>query len=291
MRGLAEFIMRGRTQALLVTCLSAGTVLFFWVGAAAVALVTLRKGIYEGLVLLLWALLPAVAVLFYLREFAPLAALAGSYVTAVALRRTVSWPVTLLTAVACGAATGFIMLGFAGDYIAEIKAMVDEFILQYQAQLASQEQGQMIEIVVPSASFIIGIFALVNGFTVVLCVILGRYWQAELYNPGGFGEEFRQLRLAPTMALPLLLLSVVCLFLGGSFLPWAYLATLPCLIAGIGLVHGLAGIKQLKRSWLVLFYLLLVFINPMKELVVLAAVADSWVDFRRRLAAGGGGDA
>ena len=40
MRGLAEFVMRGRTQALLVVCISAGTVLLFWIGAAALALVT-----------------------------------------------------------------------------------------------------------------------------------------------------------------------------------------------------------------------------------------------------------
>ena len=32
------------------------------------------------------------------------------------------------------------------------------------------------------------------GFFAVVSLVLGRYWQASLYNPGGFGEEFRALR-------------------------------------------------------------------------------------------------
>lgn len=284
MRGLAQFAMRGRWQALLITCVSAGTVLFFWVAAAVVALVTLRKGRIEGLLLLLWALLPAGLALYLGREFAPLAALLGSYAAALVLRATVSWQATLVAAALCGAVTGLVMLAFAGGYVAEITALVDQFIQQYQSALA--ERGQSLQVASPSAEFIVGIFALVNGLTVTLCVILGRYWQAALYNPGGFGEEFRRLRLAPALSLSLLAVAIAALFSGGAALPWAYLATLPCLFAGLGLVHGLAAIKRLKRSWLVLFYLLLALINPVKELIILAAAADSWFDFRRRAAGG-----
>ena len=44
MRGLAEFIMRGRWQALGVAVLGSGSLLFGWVSAAAIALVTLETG-------------------------------------------------------------------------------------------------------------------------------------------------------------------------------------------------------------------------------------------------------
>ena len=44
MRGLAEFTMRGRWQALGIAVLGAGSLLFGWISAAAIALVTLRKG-------------------------------------------------------------------------------------------------------------------------------------------------------------------------------------------------------------------------------------------------------
>lgn len=38
----------------------------------------------------------------------------------------------------------------------------------------------------------------------LLCLMLGRYWQSVLYNPGGFGLEFRALRLSPPLAFGLL---------------------------------------------------------------------------------------
>ena len=134
----------------------------------------------------------------------------------------------------------------------------------------------------PTAQFMIGVFALVNALTVVICVVLARYWQALLYNPGGFGEEFQRVRLPPVMALSLLLVALGCVIQGGAWLPWAYLVAVPCLVAGISLVHGLAAIKHWKGYRLVLFYSLLLLINPVKELVILAGVIDSWVDFRQR---------
>ena len=148
MRRLAEFIMRGRTQALIVSCLSAGTVFFFWLGAAAVALVTLRKGVAEGLQILAWAILPAAAVLYFGMEFAPLTALIGSFVCAAILRQMVSWPAALLGASLCGLATGGILLLFAGDYIAMIKQVVDDIFVQWQAQMAEQGKSIAREIVV-----------------------------------------------------------------------------------------------------------------------------------------------
>ena len=106
MRGIAEFTMRGRLQALLVIGLSIFSVFFFWVGAAALALVVLRRGISEGAWLLLWALLPALLVLQQFNEFAPLAALLGAFAAAAVLRSTVSWPPTLVVATASGALPG-----------------------------------------------------------------------------------------------------------------------------------------------------------------------------------------
>ncbi len=287
MRRLAEFIMRGRSQALIVSCLSAGTVFFFWVGAAAVALVTLRKGIAEGLQVLAWAILPAAAVLYFGMEFAPLTALIGSFVCAAILRQMVSWPATLLGASLCGLATGAILLLFAGDYIAMIKQVVDDIFVQWQAQMA--EQGNSLPLSLPTAEFIVGVFALVNALTVVVCVFLARYWQAMLYNPGGFREEFHAIRLPVTLALPLATVALACLLQGGAWIPWAYLAAVPLLVAGISLVHGMVALKQWKIHWLVIFYSVLVLINPVKELVILAGLVDSWANFRKRPANPAGG--
>jgi len=55
MRALAEFIMKGRLQAVAVAGLGVGTLMFAWVGVAAAALVMLRKGLSEGAYVVFWA--------------------------------------------------------------------------------------------------------------------------------------------------------------------------------------------------------------------------------------------
>jgi hypothetical protein len=90
MRGLAEFIMRGRWQALAVAVLGAGSLLFGWLSAAAVALVTLRKGVTDGSWLVLWALLPALLAGWISGDIGSIILLLGTYLLAVVLRVTVS---------------------------------------------------------------------------------------------------------------------------------------------------------------------------------------------------------
>jgi len=119
----------------------------------------------------------------------------------------------------------------------------------------------------------------------VLALILGRYWQALLYNPGGFGREFRSIRLPRGPALVLL----VCMLLGPSFGPQMAMLTplcsVPLVFAGLALIHGLVAAKHLTRFWLVgLYVTLLLFMQLIYPLLVLFAIVDSLIDFRGRLA-------
>ena len=86
MRGLAEFIMRGRWQALGVAVLGSGSLLFGWISAAAIALVTLRRGTAAGGWLVLWALLPAVIITAMTGDTGSVMLLAGAFGLAVILR-------------------------------------------------------------------------------------------------------------------------------------------------------------------------------------------------------------
>jgi hypothetical protein len=103
MRALAEYVMRGRREATLVSTMAVVLPMFFWLGAAVVGLVTLRKGVREGAFVMLWALLPA-AVVAYFGEIMPVAALLGITVVAGVLRLTVSWSVWSRCARACAKA-------------------------------------------------------------------------------------------------------------------------------------------------------------------------------------------
>jgi hypothetical protein len=121
MRALAEYVMRGRAQAVLVAALATGTVLFAWIGAAVVALVTLRKGAGHGAYVLFWALLPA-AMLAALGDPGPVTTLLGVMLLAVVLRASHSWSWSLVAAVLSGLLTGLLLLNRAVAAVADASA-------------------------------------------------------------------------------------------------------------------------------------------------------------------------
>ena len=191
MKGLAAFVMRGRLQALLVTVASAGSLLFCWIGAAVVALVTLRKGVGAGAWLLMWGLLPAGTLAYVVGDSGPLALLLGTTLLALVLRATVNLPLAVLASVAVGGLTGLAMMAFGGAYLEQIVAYFSEFLASLEQQLS--QGGEPVMLARPNATQVAGMMGAGSAMTAVMCLLLARYWQAALYNPGGFGSEFRAL--------------------------------------------------------------------------------------------------
>src|SRR5690554_4719040 len=101
MRTLAEYVMHGRRQAILVVLLCGFFPMLYFVSAAVVALVNLRKGWYEGFLVLLWSLLPA-AVLWTMGDLSPAILMTGCMALALMLRQDGSWARIVLAAVALG---------------------------------------------------------------------------------------------------------------------------------------------------------------------------------------------
>ena len=120
MKALAEFAMRGRFQALLVTVATSGSLLFCWIGAAVIALVTLRRGAGEGSWLLFWALLPAGTVLYVLGDSSPLTLILAAWFLALVLRASVSLSLTVLASLLVGLVTGLALLSLGADFLAQM---------------------------------------------------------------------------------------------------------------------------------------------------------------------------
>jgi len=55
------------------------------------------------------------------------------------------------------------------------------------------------------------------------------------------------------------------------------------LFSGIALMHAVVVKKKLSSLWLVIFYILLIVLPTVLQLLVLLALVDSWYDFRSRL--------
>jgi hypothetical protein len=80
-----------------------------------------------------------------------------------------------------------------------------------------------------------------------------------------------------------MVLALLCASGGPALLPWAYLVAVPLLVAGLGLVHAVVASKNMGGLALAFAYGLLLLVNPVKDVIILAAFLDSWLNFRRRL--------
>ena len=281
MKSLAEFVMRGRFQALLLVVAGAGSLMFCWISAAVIALVTLRKGTAQGAWLLLWALLPAGVLLYAFGDSGPLTLLLGTMLLAVVLRETVSLSLALLCSVAVGVGTGLVLIVFGGEFLQQVVAIFSDFLAQLEQQVSTQSE-QNVVLPRPTTVQVAGLMGAGNAAVSVLCLLLGRYWQAALYNPNGFGDEFRQLRFAPAIAGVLALIAVGVASLGVEYRTWAVIGVMPLNFAGLALVHARVKARGQGTGWLTGFYLAWLLFDPVKMMVVFAAIADSWFDFRQR---------
>ena len=286
MRAIAEFIMRGRMQATLVVAGCAALPLLYWLGAAAGCLVLLRRGLKDALGVLALGLLPALIWWLYSDDPRALLVLLGSASLALVLRASESWNRVLLVSIAMGVVFS-VVLGMAfGPQIemlaqALIKVMPSLLGDVYQ-QMSVDEQARFASLITP---ILTGLIAALLQIVSVLSLIVGRYWQALLYNPGGFGREFRAIRIPLGLAMLLL----ACMLLGPNIGPQLAMLTplcsVPLVFAGLALIHGLVAQKRLARFWLVgLYVTLLLFMQLIYPLLVVLAIVDSLIDFRGRLA-------
>ena len=285
MRALAEFIMRGRVQATLVVAGCAALPFLFWLSAAAGSLVLLRRGPRDALSILSWALLPAL-VWWFIGEPRTLMVLLGTLGLALFLRAGQPWHRVLLVSVALGGVYG-VILGTVfrepiGAMAQELEKLLPQVLNGLYDTLSDVERARLGALIAPVLT---GLIAALMQVVSVLSLIIGRYWQALLYNPGGFASEFRSIRLPLGPALLLL----ACMLVGPNFGPQMAMLTPLCSVAlffaGLALIHGLVAQKRLAKFWLVgLYVTLLLFMQLIYPLLVVLAIVDSLIDFRGRLA-------
>lgn len=302
MKALAEFVMRGRLQAAVVAVLGAGTGLLFWISAAAVALTTLRKGTQEGMLLLVIA--AASATVVAVGSSSPplsLLTLLACYAGAVVLRSMVRWVPALLAVSMAGLVLAFVLQTGLADYLQQLlehnRQLLSEMIESQNTdvrltpeQKAEQKQTlATVESVMATMTVtqIAGLLATASSLMAALSLLLGRYWQAALYNPGGFREEFHALRL-PWQAAALLVLLVILLVSSKEYVFWVGPLLVPMMITGVALVHNLVARLGQGRPLLIAFYLFFIMVGAVKELVIVLAIVDSIIDFRSRLGSGSG---
>jgi hypothetical protein len=284
MRGLAGFIMRGRLQAASIAML--GYFLPF-LTPVVVALVTLKRGATEGTLMLLLSLMPALLWLVAgeatsLFVWLTLAVLVVVYIPAVILRVSVSWPLTLFSLIISCILAGVILANVFVDM------GVDEIAATLQLEQVEQSQRAAIEqqlaVILQDYTALVGWASYLLALNTVISLFMGRWMQAALYNPGGFGNEFRLLRLHRILASVCFVAGVCggvyCYTQNKLLLGWFYLLALPLILVALSVVHSAVKEGRLAVHWLVFSYITVLTVPPV---VMLMGFLDTWLNFRGRL--------
>ncbi len=288
--------MRGPAQAVLVAASFAALSLLLpplsYVSAATVSLVTLRKGSREGAVILAAAGI-VVGLLLFVSTGAPWFALSVALVLwlpvwlmSVVLRATVSLASTFGVAGAVGV---LLVLGlhlYLPDPAAAWQQALQSLLGPVLQEMQVNDPQTLLQAL---ARIMTGIAGATLVVSYLVSVLIARWWQATLYNPGGFRSEFHQLRLGRTMAtvsLAVLLGGWVVSGTAGAVLrDLSAVALMIYLFQGFALAHGVVGLLRANVVWLVGIYFLTLFALPQLALLLaLAGLVDTWVDVRSRLA-------
>ncbi len=281
MHELAKIAMRGSTQAILLASISMLIPMMFWFSAAVVALVTLRQGFNQGAVVFFWTVLPAMVWLLSVQDPGALIVLVLSFLMANVLRITTSWQATLVAGALVSLILGWISPYIMPGLIEVLMSLADEFFKELAKQSDQEYNGQMQE---GFQSLMIAGFASSFYGIAIGSVCMARSWQAKLFNPGGWQEEFYQIRVQPRLLFLALLLILVTPALGLNAAVVVFTAVMLLIFGGIALVHSLIAKKKMTIQWLIGFYLSIFLLFPtVLILVATIAVIDSFIDFRSRV--------
>lgn len=289
--------MRGRSQAILsvslLTVLSWLFSLASLLAAASVALPTLRRGGKEGALVVLGSL-PVVALAGQLALGNALQA--GGYslalwlpvmATAIVLRETANLSVAVLFALGLALilVIGFYALvddpaAFWGDALQKV---IQPVIERQGGEVDAELMNQTMQIF---STYATGAVAAGSLMTVLISLLIARWWQANLYNPGGFRAEFTPLSLPMFISLAFLSLALVAGIVGGGMAVFSANLLMPVFMAfvlvGFAVLHALCSVLPSGKFWLAGIYVGLIFVAPMVLLIAVIGLTDSWLHWRSR---------
>ena len=141
------------------------------------------------------------------------------------------------------------------------------------------------------AQYMTGMIAAGSVFGLLLGLMLGRWWQSQLFNPGGFGQEFISIKTSPKFAIGTVLIIVVALIADGSVSELAWNISVPLVVLyafiGTAVFHVLLMASKNANVKVPLFYgvmFLLSFVTPLVIApIVLAGLSDTWLNLRDKI--------
>ncbi len=287
MQKFLQFLLKSPYQAMILAGVTAGLSKAFLplalVSGGILGLVTLRNRNNEGLVVLAGTVLITIMVGMFIdsKPGLPIPVvlfiLPPIWLCAHVLRITESQGLLVITA------TGMAMLLAIGIHLVTGGAV--EWWNEWLKVAVSGVQGASYDGFSDNGSikFINGFVTMLFGVSIVISVLLARWGQSKLYNPGGFQEEFCRLRVPQVLFLLTLgliaLMAVINVNLMSDLL---FISVGMFTFQGLAILHYNVTFKKANQFFLVPPYLLLIFV-PQFIMVGLAFAAsvDALMNFRK----------
>ena len=259
MKAFGNFLLRTRLHAAvaIVALTALATVLpvfSCFLSGAPLALVALRKGAAAGVQVALLSLLlslaaalalnisPALPIAFLVTVWTPV--LLCSHL----LRKTHSQGTMVLCAGVSGVfftALLYLMLDDLQNWWQDVFQRLQEYGLSELDPVQLEQANSLI------TSLLSAIFS--SGFvlSLIITMLLARWWQSALFNPGGFREEFHALRL-PRVLVFATLLGLLALLAAPAFVSVAIrdsvtLTLILYLFQGLSVVHYYFNTRGISR--------------------------------------------
>jgi len=293
---LAAYIMKGRMQAMSIASSLALLSLLMppisIVSSATVALVTLRRGGYEGLLVLLSSCAAAAALGYVVLgnfQFAfgyTLILWLPVWLISIVLRegRHLSLALEISSVLGALAIVGFYL--YAQDPALYWQTILNVMI-EPMLQASEVPVEQVKQTIAMLAKYMTGIIATGSVAGLLLGLLLARWWQSNLYNPGGFGVEYLSLRMPLRFTLMTIIVFIVAALTSGDFSEMvgniAIILFMLYAFIGVAIAHALIASTKAKRFLLPLFYMLVFVVPHLVVPVAIIGLSDTWLNLRRNI--------
>jgi hypothetical protein len=296
MRKLGLYLLaenrRAAIAALICALLPLAMIPTGFAAAVLVGLITLRKGWKAGLMVLAFAILPAICFLivdrtqFFYGYDVLVAQCIIIWLLAAVMTRTRSWRLVL----EISTLLGIVGVMLVHIFIPNVAQMWVDLYQQYLQNLHwsgpfhgfGLTTADMAQYGAPIAT---GAVALVGFLGVFLQLLLARWWETAIYYPGALKTEFGRIRI-DRIAAGILLVASIGLYWKSAWLIDIYpVLLLPFMVGGLSIMHKITTRKKQLLALIVIIYLGLVIV-PFFMVLLLALIGfvDSWFAFRKRLA-------
>jgi len=297
MKALAEFIMQGGRQATIVVAVAAMLSLLMpplvIISIATVCLVTLRNGQAEGLKVLVGSTV-ATALLGYIALGTSVVSFTylflmwtPVFLVSLVLRETRQLNKALEFLVILG------MLAVVGVYVtidnpselwaSGIKEAVESLAEQQELPVSQAEIQAGLEF---WSKYVTGIVIAGTLVSLLMGLLLGRWWQGLLFNAGGFEDEFKHVSLLPRDGFVFIVLTVVALLFDGQLAELVWNVNIQILllffIVGVSVVHVVIKSKGGSKYLIGGFYVAVFFVPHLMLPLVLIGLSDVWMNWRQR---------